>query len=45
MGSSPASPESREVLGAALEHTSVGDAEYRAWIEEAISQIDEILGR
>jgi hypothetical protein len=40
-----ASAESRGVLGAALERTVAGDAEYRAWIEETISQIDEVMGR
>jgi HEAT repeats len=40
-----ASAESRDVLEAALEHASAGDAEYRDWIREAIGQIDEIVGR
>jgi hypothetical protein len=41
----PASAGSREVLREALKQTVAGDAEYRSWIEEAIIQIDQVMGR
>jgi hypothetical protein len=40
-----ASADSRKVLEAALEHAAAGDSERRAWIEEAIGQIGEVMRR
>jgi hypothetical protein len=39
-----ASAESRKALEAALESAAARDSEHRAWIEEAIGQIDEVIG-
>jgi hypothetical protein len=40
-----ASADSRKVLETALERAAIGDSEHRAWIEEAIGQINEVMGR